>query len=50
MEFTDLLRAADNQLYEAKEGRRISKTPAFGRQHPRTDFATGGRAPHSEFA
>jgi diguanylate cyclase (GGDEF)-like protein len=50
MEFTDLLCAADNQLYEAKEGRRISKTPAFGRKQPRTDFIAGGRAPHSEFA
>jgi diguanylate cyclase (GGDEF)-like protein len=50
MEFTDLLCAADNQLYEAKEVRRISKTPAFGRKQPRTDFTAGGRAPHSEFA
>ena len=47
LEFTDLLGAADNQLYQAKEGRRISKAPAFGRKQPQPDFSAGGLAPQS---
>jgi diguanylate cyclase (GGDEF)-like protein len=39
MEFTDLLCAADNQLYEAKEVLRIPKPPRFGRKQPRTPRA-----------
>ena len=41
MEFIDLLCAADNQLYQAKEGRRRSKVAAYRWNRPLTDV-TGG--------
>jgi diguanylate cyclase (GGDEF)-like protein len=49
MEFIDLLCAADNQLYEAKERWRRSKAPSSRRYQRRTDI-TGGPAPHTESA
>lgn len=49
MEFIDLLCAADNQLYEAKERWRRSKAPTLRRNQRRTDI-TGGPAPNTESA
>jgi diguanylate cyclase (GGDEF)-like protein len=47
MKFIDLLCAADNQLYQAKEGRPKLKAAAYGWDRQRTDI-TGGPAPHSD--
>jgi diguanylate cyclase (GGDEF)-like protein len=49
MEFIDLLCAADDQLYEAKERWRRSMAPTSQRSQRRTDIA-GGPAPDTESA
>jgi diguanylate cyclase (GGDEF)-like protein len=49
MEFIDLLCAADNQLYEAKERWRRSMAPTSRRNQRRTDIS-GGLAPNTESA